>query len=509
MVTTPGIISDANLVSLGMSAFTGANRVNLYWMVQDYRFIGEFTTPLDLVTFPFDRQHVQLSIESQYLDNTQLTIYYTDITAIDNVRVDEAQNPIIGWKQLGAQVIRAEHDYLGLSIGGTYSRLIVGLEVERQATFYLLKICMGVMLLIFMCIWVFSLAVDEADRMMGSLQVFAGLITFLFVASADVPKIPYQTRLDVFMNFSFFMVAVMLMIHGASATIHTHAHAQASDTQCDTYTHTHTRVSRSPRCLALLAVCVIACTTSARARISWRSARRSARLLEAGMGGKVWSCRACPAAARARATFTSSSRRRRSTAPSRWWCRLPRAAASAALPCSTSRPLQRRRAWSATSRPGGTSCCPRASGTPCGSSSSQSCTPSASPSSSDDLPEPPRTSTRGKDSRRCKTPTTHTPATKRNQSIASLRTLLPSTLLTFSASSSLHFSHFLSFLFLPATPPFSLFSFFLSLFLSAASGQPAPVCSAESSPAVARKGLVLCLYVQHVHLTSIHRTLSL
>lgn len=50
--------------------------------------------------------------------------------------------------------------------------------------------------------------------MMGTLQIFAGLITFLFVASGDTPKVPYQTRLDLFMLWSFMNVALMLFIHG-------------------------------------------------------------------------------------------------------------------------------------------------------------------------------------------------------------------------------------------------------------------------------------------------------
>lgn len=64
-----------------------------------------------------------------------------------------------------------------------------------------------------MCVFVFALAIDEADRMMGTLQTFAGLVTFLFVASGDTPKVPYQTRLDLFMLFSFFNVAFMLVVH--------------------------------------------------------------------------------------------------------------------------------------------------------------------------------------------------------------------------------------------------------------------------------------------------------
>ena len=38
--------------------------------------------------------------------------------------------------------------------------------LERQPQFYLSTIVSGSMLLVYMCVWVFSLAVDEADRMM-------------------------------------------------------------------------------------------------------------------------------------------------------------------------------------------------------------------------------------------------------------------------------------------------------------------------------------------------------
>ena len=64
------------------------------------------------------------------------------------------------------------------------------------------------------CIWNFSLQIDVSDRMMGTLQVFTGLISFLFVAGGDTPKLPYQTRLDVFMLFSFVLVGLIMFVHG-------------------------------------------------------------------------------------------------------------------------------------------------------------------------------------------------------------------------------------------------------------------------------------------------------
>jgi hypothetical protein len=214
IITTPDFVSDQHLLALNMTSFTGANRGNLYWMMQDYRYITEFTTPLDLKSFPFDEQFVQIAMESKWAGNDKLTIYYANPDAIDKIKLNEDQSPIVGWKIIGSQQLRTEHTYAALTSTSVYSRLVVGLKVRREPNYYIMKICLGVILLVFMCIWVFSLAVDEADRMMGTLQVFSGLITFLFVASADVPKVPYQTRLDSFMNFSFFIVAIIMFVHG-------------------------------------------------------------------------------------------------------------------------------------------------------------------------------------------------------------------------------------------------------------------------------------------------------
>src|SRR5690606_32506941 len=80
--------------------------------------------------------------------------------------------------------------------------------------YFLSKIVTGVLLICYMCFYIFALQIDEADRMMGTLSCFGGIVTYLFVANEDVPKVPYQTRLDVFMMWSFFVVAFCLFAHG-------------------------------------------------------------------------------------------------------------------------------------------------------------------------------------------------------------------------------------------------------------------------------------------------------
>ncbi len=62
-----------------------------------------------------------------------------------------------------------------------------------------------------MTIAMFVLPISEPNRMMGTVSSFLGVISYLFVI---VPNVPYSTRLDTFMNFSFFIIAFVLFVQG-------------------------------------------------------------------------------------------------------------------------------------------------------------------------------------------------------------------------------------------------------------------------------------------------------
>lgn len=163
--------------------------------------------------FPFDQQYMQLLIES-YWDTTQVKIVWAIPDAINNLVGKNQQ--IVGWSFIeSVQIPAIDIGILYEYNQRRYDRLTIRTLLKRQPDFYMTKIVVGSLLLVYMCVCVFALAVDEADRMMGTLQIFAGLVTFLFVASGDTPKVPYQTRLDLFMMWSFFNVALMLIIHAS------------------------------------------------------------------------------------------------------------------------------------------------------------------------------------------------------------------------------------------------------------------------------------------------------
>lgn len=81
--------------------------------------------------------------------------------------------------------------------------------------FYINKLVSGCVMLIAMSVCLFLLTAEEADRLMGALAIFAGLVAFLFVASVYTPVLPYSTALDQFLMLCFVTVIAQAGVHAA------------------------------------------------------------------------------------------------------------------------------------------------------------------------------------------------------------------------------------------------------------------------------------------------------
>lgn len=79
--------------------------------------------------------------------------------------------------------------------------------------FYINKLVSGCVMLIAMSVSLFLLTAEEADRLMGALAIFAGLVAYLFVASVYTPVLPYSTALDQFLMLCFVSVIAQSAVH--------------------------------------------------------------------------------------------------------------------------------------------------------------------------------------------------------------------------------------------------------------------------------------------------------
>jgi len=190
------------------------------WGEYDQRYTGAFKTPLDLHNFPFDNQALRIVFESANWDNK--TLHWLPV--VPQAQFESLLTPqgfqVTSWEPLHNSLIMKDQFYP--TYNAYYSRFEVDVLMARQPSYYMYKVVSGSVLLVYMCIAIFALEVEEADRMMGTLTVFLALISFVFVASQDLPKVPYLTRIDKFSFLSFLLVAVMMFIHSGQYLFREH-----------------------------------------------------------------------------------------------------------------------------------------------------------------------------------------------------------------------------------------------------------------------------------------------
>jgi hypothetical protein len=180
------------------------------WVVGQLRYKGQFIVDMNLRDFPFDRQSVKLKLES-----ATFTIEDVVFRVAPGNRQRDSVLPA-KFKVTEWTVLRADTDIRNIwypVFEQTYSQFRVDIVVERDPGYYITKFVLGVAMLVIMGFMVFALEIDEPDRMMGTLSVFLGIVSFLFIASQDLPKVAYSTRIDSFMSLSFSMVFILMLVH--------------------------------------------------------------------------------------------------------------------------------------------------------------------------------------------------------------------------------------------------------------------------------------------------------
>lgn len=177
------------------------------WLEYNQRFIGRFGTPLSLQDFPFDEQFARVLLDSAMWPSSQVRFLpYPDFVATlfdSNFEVPE-------WTFVEGSLTLVDTDY---PMDDTYSWLVAAVKLQRSPEYYMFKVVAGSILLVFMGILCFTLSLDTTDRLMGTITVFLALINFMFVTGNSLPKVPYLTRVDAFLSWSFFTVFLMALQH--------------------------------------------------------------------------------------------------------------------------------------------------------------------------------------------------------------------------------------------------------------------------------------------------------
>ncbi len=172
----------------------------------DYR--EKFTVILeakyDLRKFPFDKQTLQIEIESFSWDQQSLQFHVEEqfIGFSDEFEIPE-------WRT--ENVSSRIEDVMEVGDRTPFSEFLMTINVSRQFGFYIWKVLFPLVILVMMCFAVFWMDDESLSSRLG--VGFTGVLTvvaYQFIATGNLPKVSYLTLMDAYIAFSFIVMVAAI-----------------------------------------------------------------------------------------------------------------------------------------------------------------------------------------------------------------------------------------------------------------------------------------------------------
>lgn len=170
------------------------------------QFVGTFSQPLNLREFPFDAQRVTVQFASPMSRPDQVRFKVSD-------RGDHGVNESLSipdWRKTGWDLDAG----IFQPVKGTppLPGFHFEVAVEREYQYYVIKVIIPLLLILVMACTVFWIHPTEGGVQIGvSTTAMLTLIAYRFAIGSDLPKIPYLTRLDIFILACTFLVVFCLI----------------------------------------------------------------------------------------------------------------------------------------------------------------------------------------------------------------------------------------------------------------------------------------------------------
>jgi hypothetical protein len=172
------------------------------------RWIGRFSTRMDLRDFPFDHQRFRIQLVSLGYGPSEIEL----IPDIDNSTFNRATElSISDWAVGPAQIELADFDPgPGAKV---QSGVQLSFEGQRHAGYYAIQVILPLVLIVLMgsgALWVDPSVVQA--RLSVSMTTMLTLISYRFSIGKSVPNLAYLTRFDYFMLASTIMIFLILSV---------------------------------------------------------------------------------------------------------------------------------------------------------------------------------------------------------------------------------------------------------------------------------------------------------
>ncbi len=179
------------------------------------RIWGPFSQPLDIRDFPFDHQDFEMRIASAYYKPDEIS-FEADPETPSGLA---PRFSLPDWEILNWRLDFEPYNPLG-SRGGVASYALI-FNARRYVSNYLLKVILPLIMIVAMSCIVFWIDPKEYGTQIGvATTSMLTLIAYRFMVGADLPPVPYLTRIDRYIlgcTFIIFAALIQAVVTGILA----------------------------------------------------------------------------------------------------------------------------------------------------------------------------------------------------------------------------------------------------------------------------------------------------
>jgi len=198
-------------------------------IIRTFIFDGTINNPMALQAFPVDFNDMEINFtgtssistngEIQRAQDETHMIWYSLLEAPKDIRASTSKEKFFNIAFWNKQLTGWDFHSVRYSIEGwfapsgvKYENLQLKFKIFRKTGYYFSRILFPLNLLFIITMMIFAFDVtDYADRMNASTTMFLAAMAFLYVISAELPKVGYLTKMDYCIMFEM-LAQILVMV---------------------------------------------------------------------------------------------------------------------------------------------------------------------------------------------------------------------------------------------------------------------------------------------------------
>src|SRR5947209_13059531 len=205
-----GIVNETNSVSRKMPDSVEVEPDGTVTYRQ--RYVGAFTQPLRLRSFPFDRQTFRIQVVAVRYQSNEVMFVPDQVWIQDGLKGAGGISPSVTLPDWTIEKWELKPLVYALAPRHQYSSYAFDFTASRNVQHYILKVILPLILIVIMSWSVFWIdPVHSNSQISIAVTSMLTLIAYRFAVDTQLPRLPYMTRLDAFILTSTLLVFFSLI----------------------------------------------------------------------------------------------------------------------------------------------------------------------------------------------------------------------------------------------------------------------------------------------------------